>query len=53
MPHPPFEDLIATRYPGFVDLESEVHGDNPLPGVIASFSFMRGVLAGMGYITHG
>ena len=48
-----FEALIAIRYPGFVDLEYEVHGDNPMPGVIASFSFMRGVLAGMGYTTHG
>ena len=48
-----FEALTAIRYPGFVDLEYEVHGDNPMPGVIASFSFMRGVLAGMGYTTHG
>jgi len=46
-----FEALIAIRYPGFVDLEYEVHGDNPMPGVIASFSYMRGVLAGMGYLT--
>ena len=45
-----FEALIAIRYPGFVDLEYEVHGDDPMPGVIASFSYMRGVLAGMGYM---
>jgi sugar phosphate isomerase/epimerase len=44
-----FEALIATRYNGFVDLEYEVHPDDPMPGVIASFSYMRGVLAGMGY----
>lgn len=44
-----FEALIQIRYPGFVDLEYEVHPDNPMPGVISSFSFMRGVLAGMGY----
>jgi sugar phosphate isomerase/epimerase len=42
-----FEALIATKYKGFVDLEYEVHGDDPMPGVIASFSYMRGVLAGM------
>ena len=44
-----FETLIATKYKGFVDLEYEVHGDDPMPGVIASFAYMRGVLAGMGY----
>jgi sugar phosphate isomerase/epimerase len=44
-----FEALIAIKYQGFVDLEYEVHGDDPMPGVIASFSYMRGVLSGMGY----
>jgi sugar phosphate isomerase/epimerase len=48
-----FETLIATKYDGFVDLEYEVHGDDPMPGVIASFSYMRGVLAGMGYTMQG
>jgi len=43
-----FEALSATSYPGFVDLEYEVHPDDPMPGVIASFAYMRGVLAGMG-----
>lgn len=42
-----FETLIAMRYTGFVDLEYEVHPDDPMPGVISSFSYMRGVLAGM------
>ncbi len=42
-----FETLIAMKYPGFVDLEYEVHADDPMPGVIASFAYMRGVLAGM------
>ncbi len=45
-----FEALIATNYKGFVDLEYEVHGDDPMPGVIASFAYMRGVLTGMGYL---
>jgi sugar phosphate isomerase/epimerase len=47
-----FEALIKTNYKGFVDLEYEVHGDDPMPGATASFSYMRGVLAGMGYLTH-
>src|SRR6202046_3772123 len=47
-----FETLIAIKYDGFVDLEYEVHGDDPMPGVISSFAYMRGVLAGMGYTTH-
>jgi sugar phosphate isomerase/epimerase len=48
-----FEALIKTKYKGFVDLEYEVHGDDPMPGVISSFAYMRGVLAGMGYRSHG
>ncbi|HET7104485.1 MAG TPA: sugar phosphate isomerase/epimerase [Terracidiphilus sp.] len=46
-----FAALIAIRYPGFVDLEYEVYPENPMPGVIGSFAYMRGVLAGMGYLT--
>jgi sugar phosphate isomerase/epimerase len=44
-----FEALIAINYPGYVDLEYEVHGDDPMPGVTNSYAYMRGVLAGMGY----
>jgi sugar phosphate isomerase/epimerase len=47
-----FETLIAMKYKGFVDLEYEVHADDPMPGVMTSFAYMRGVLAGMGYSTH-
>jgi sugar phosphate isomerase/epimerase len=47
-----FEALIATNYQGFVDLEYEIRPDDPMPGVIASFAYMRGVLAGMGYMSH-
>jgi sugar phosphate isomerase/epimerase len=47
-----FQALIAIKYKGFVDLEYEIHGDDPMPGVTASFAYMRGVLAGMGYATH-
>src|SRR5438552_3677552 len=44
-----FEALSVIKYKGFVDLEYEVHPDDPMPGVIGSFAYMRGVLAGMGY----
>ena len=46
-----FEALIKIDYRGFVDLEYEIHADDPMPGVIESFAFMRGVLDGMGYLT--
>ena len=44
-----FAALIKTNYKGYVDLEYEINGDNPMPGVIESFAYMRGVLTGMGY----
>jgi sugar phosphate isomerase/epimerase len=44
-----FAALAAIRYPGYVDLEYEVHADDPMPGVTKSFAYMRGVLTGMGY----
>lgn len=44
-----FQTLIAMKYSGFVDLEYEIHPDDPLPGVLNSFAYMRGVLAGLGY----
>jgi sugar phosphate isomerase/epimerase len=47
-----FEALSAIKYKGFVDLEYEIHADDPMPGVIASFAYMRGVLAGMGYASR-
>jgi sugar phosphate isomerase/epimerase len=48
-----FEALTAIKYKGFVDLEYEIHPDDPMPGVIASFAYMQGVLAGMGYSSRG
>lgn len=44
-----FAALTKIHYPGYVDLEYEVHPDDPMPGVAKSYAFMRGVLAGMGY----
>jgi sugar phosphate isomerase/epimerase len=46
-----FQALAEIAYQGFVDLEYEIHPDDPMPGVIASFAYMRGVLAGLGYTT--
>lgn len=48
-----FEALIAIKYKGFIDLEYEVDPDDPMPGVISSFAYMRGVLTGMGYGAEG
>jgi sugar phosphate isomerase/epimerase len=46
-----FAALVAIKYGGYVDLEYEINEDNPMPGMIKSFAYMRGVLAGMGYTT--
>jgi sugar phosphate isomerase/epimerase len=43
-----FEALIAMRYKGFIDLEYEIQPDDPMPGVISSFAYMRGILAALG-----
>jgi len=48
-----FEALVAVSYKGFVDLEYEIHPDDPMPGVISSLAYMRGVLAGLGYTSPG
>ena len=47
-----FQALAEIKYPGFVDLEYEINGTDPMPGVIESLAYMRGVLTGMGYLTH-
>jgi sugar phosphate isomerase/epimerase len=44
-----FQALIEMHYPGQVDLEYEIFSTDPMPGVVKSFAYMRGVLAGMGY----
>ncbi len=40
-----FRALQAIDYRGFVDLEYEVHPEDPFPGVKSSFEFMRGLQA--------
>jgi sugar phosphate isomerase/epimerase len=47
-----FEALAAVRYKGFVDLEYEIHPDDPMPGVLGSFAYMRGVLEGLGHASE-
>lgn len=47
-----FEALTTLKYRGFVDLEYEIHVDDPMPGVLSSFAYMRGVLAGLGYASQ-
>lgn len=42
-----FKQLRAMKYQGCVNLEYEIDADNPLLGMAKSFSYMRGVLAGL------
>ena len=35
------------KYAGCVNLEYEIHEDDPMPGMQKSFAYMRGVLAGI------
>ena len=44
-----FQALMAIHYNGFVDLEYEIKADDPMPGVIESIAYQRGVLTGLGY----
>jgi sugar phosphate isomerase/epimerase len=48
MPFPQiFKQLKKMNYKGCVNLEYEIHADDPQPGVQRSFSYLRGVLAGL------
>lgn len=42
-----FKQLKKMGYTGGVMLEYEIHAGDPLPGMIKSFAYMRGVLAGL------
>jgi sugar phosphate isomerase/epimerase len=42
-----FKTLIEIRYQGQVGLEYEINAKDPLPGMIESFAYMRGVLAAL------
>ena len=43
-----FQQLVTMGYDGYVNLEYEIDASNPLPGMLQSFAYMRGVLAGAG-----
>jgi sugar phosphate isomerase/epimerase len=48
MPFPGiFKQLKKMNYQGCVNLEYEINAKDPLPGMHRSFSYMRGVLAGL------
>lgn len=42
-----FRQLVAMGYRGHVNLEYEIDASDPLPGMLRSFAYMRGVLAGL------
>jgi sugar phosphate isomerase/epimerase len=42
-----FRQLKKMGYAGGVMLEYEINAENPVPGMMKSFAYMRGVLAGM------
>jgi sugar phosphate isomerase/epimerase len=46
-----FRTLIDIGYQGQVGLEYEINPKNPLPGMIESMAYMRGVLAAV--TSHG
>ena len=49
MPFPAiFHQLVDMGYSGYVNLEYEIDAQDPLPGMLQSFAYMRGVLAGAG-----
>jgi sugar phosphate isomerase/epimerase len=50
MPFPAiFQQLVKIGYQGYCNLEYEIHETDPMPGMQRSFSYMRGVLAGLNY----
>lgn len=50
MPFPAiFQQLVKIGYQGYCNLEYEINDNNPMPGMQRSFSYMRGVLKGLGY----
>jgi sugar phosphate isomerase/epimerase len=46
-----FRALLQIGYQGQVGLEYEIKEDDPLPGMIESIAYMRGVLAGLTHTT--
>jgi sugar phosphate isomerase/epimerase len=53
MPFPAmFQQLVKMGYKGCCNLEYEIHESDPMPGMQKSFSYMRGVLAGLSYLDN-
>ena len=42
-----FKQLKKMKYQGMVNLEYEIDAENPVPGMIQSFAYIRGVLDGL------
>ncbi len=42
-----FQELKKINYAGYVNLEYEINADDPMVGMKKSYSYMRGVLAGL------
>jgi inosose dehydratase len=40
--------LVKMKWPYHIALEYEANGDNPMPGTIESYAYMRGILATIG-----
>lgn len=47
-----FAQLLKMKYNGCVNLEYEVHADDPMPGMTKSFAYMHGVLAGIRQVKY-
>ena len=43
----PVVAIFKAGYRGCVNLEYEINSDNPLPGMLHSMGYMKGVLAGL------
>jgi len=48
-----FRALDSIRFGGYVNLEYEIDAGDPLPGMMQSFAYMRGVLAGLAANSRG
>jgi sugar phosphate isomerase/epimerase len=42
-----FKELVRTKFAGHVSLEYEIKADDPVPGMLESLSYMRGVAAAL------
>jgi sugar phosphate isomerase/epimerase len=42
-----FRELLKIKYAGIVHLEYEINENDPVPGMQRSFSYMRGIIAGL------